>query len=103
MHMNQLFGESALMTTRQVAEKEGLTMRHVQLLCVQGHIIPARKIGHAWMIGRGYFFAVTLRSGKTKGTPLIVAERRGRGRPKGSRNKKAYPKGVKRPRKVNLV
>lgn len=103
MLMDKMFGESALMTTRQVAEKEGLTMRHVQLLCTQGHIIPARKIGHTWMIGKGYFFAITPKHGRTKGLPLIVAERRGRGRPKGSRNKKAYPRGVKRPRKVVLV
>ena len=99
MLMNKLFGNSALLTARQVAEREGLSVRQVQTLCNQGNVLHARKIAGRWMIGEGYFFAVTPDKGKLKGIPVIVAERRPRGRPKGSPNKKPYPKGVKRPRK----
>lgn len=99
MLMEKLFGASALLTTRQVATREGLSVRQVQTLCNQGNVMYARKIAGIWMIAEGYFFAITPKVGKTKGMPIIVAERRPRGRPKGSSNKKPYPKGVKRPRK----
>lgn len=99
MLMNKLYGDSALLTTRQVAQRENLSVRQIQTMCLQGNVMYVRKIAGRWMISEGYYFAETPKTGKTKGIPMIVAERRRRGRPKGSPNKKPYPKGVKRPRR----
>lgn len=99
MQMNKLYGNLALLTTRQVAEREKLSTRQVQTLCEQGSVMYAKKISGRWLIAEGYFFTEIPKFGKTKGIPMIVADRRKRGRPKGSPNKKPYPKGVKRPRK----
>jgi hypothetical protein len=38
------------MTTKEAAEKWGVTSRQVQLLCVQGRIPGAVRFGHAWAI-----------------------------------------------------
>lgn len=99
MLMNKLYGNFALLTPRQVAEREQLSVRQVQTMCRQGNVMYAKKISCRWMISEGYMFTVTPKTGKTKGIPMIVPERRKRGRPKGSPNRKPYPKGVKRPRK----
>lgn len=101
MHMNKLYGNFALLTPRQVAERENLSVRQVQTMCRQGNVMYAKKISSRWFISEAYMFTVIPRIGKTKGIPMIVAERRKRGRPKGSPNKKPYPKGVKRPRNKN--
>lgn len=101
MLMNKLYGNMALLTPHQVAEREKISVRQVQMLCNQGSVMYAKKISGRWVIAEGYFFIDTPKTGKTKGIPMIVAERRKRGRPKGSPNKKPYPRGVKRPRKKN--
>lgn len=38
------------MTTKEVAEKWGITPRQVQLLCAQGRIPEAVRFGNAWVI-----------------------------------------------------
>lgn len=38
------------MTTKEVAEKWGITPRQIQLLCAQGRIPGAARFGNAWVI-----------------------------------------------------
>lgn len=38
------------MTTKDAADKWGITPRQVQLLCAQGRITGAVRFGHAWVI-----------------------------------------------------
>ena len=38
------------MTTKEAAEKWGITPRQVQLLCANGRISGAVRFGHAWVI-----------------------------------------------------
>lgn len=38
------------MTTKEAAEKWGITPRQVQLLCSKGRIPGAVRFGHAWLI-----------------------------------------------------
>lgn len=38
------------MTTKEAAEKWGVTPRQVQLLCAQGRIPGAVRFGNAWVI-----------------------------------------------------
>jgi len=38
------------MTTKEAAEKWGITPRQVQLLCSNGRISGAVRFGHAWVI-----------------------------------------------------
>jgi hypothetical protein len=75
-----------LMTTRQVAEKNGVTVGTVSRWCREGAIFPIILINGIWMIEP--FHRVNKNKGKV-----------GAGRPPGSRNRRPYPKGVKRPRK----
>ena len=42
--------ELNLMSSKQVAEKWGITDRQVQLLCSYGKINGATKLGRAWLI-----------------------------------------------------
>ena len=38
------------LTTKEAAEKWGVTPRQVQLLCAKGRIPGALRFGHAWII-----------------------------------------------------
>lgn len=38
------------MTTKEAAEKWGVTPRQVQFLCARGRILGAVRFGHAWVI-----------------------------------------------------
>ena len=38
------------MTTKEAAEKWGITPRQVQLLCAKGRISGAARFGNAWVI-----------------------------------------------------
>lgn len=38
------------LTTKETAEKWGVTPRQVQLLCASGRIPGALRFGHAWVI-----------------------------------------------------
>lgn len=38
------------MTTKEAADKWGITSRQVQLLCAKGRIPGAFRFGHAWVI-----------------------------------------------------
>jgi hypothetical protein len=38
------------LTTKETAEKWGITPRQVQLLCASGRIPGALRFGHAWVI-----------------------------------------------------
>jgi excisionase family DNA binding protein len=42
--------ELNLMSSKQAAEKWGITDRQIQTLCSQGKIIGATKLGRAWLI-----------------------------------------------------
>ena len=91
---------STYLTCAQVAEREGLTRQSIARLCRMEAIFPVMKHGHTWLIDRGYVIAATA---GTSGRPTLAVttkNRRGRGRPKGVKNRKPYPKGVKRPRKT---
>ena len=90
---------SAYLTCAQVAEREGLSRQSVARLCRMNAIFPVMKHGNAWLIDRGYVVSATA---GTAGRPTLavkVKSTRGRGRPKGVKNSRPYPKGVKRPRK----
>jgi hypothetical protein len=100
--LEKLYGASAFISTREVAQRTGLGLRLVQYLCQHGYITPTRKVGGTWMIQEGYWMAVKVSDGKIERKSRITdifAVKRGRGRPKGSKNKRKYPRGVKRPRK----
>jgi hypothetical protein len=86
---------SAYLTCAQVAEREGLSRQAIARLCRLDAIFPVMKHGRAWLIDRGYAIAA-------HGQPTLALKlkgQRGRGRPKGVKNSRPYPKGVKRPRK----
>jgi hypothetical protein len=79
------------LTIREVAILEGVTQRKIRDLCRANKIYPAQVIGGRWRIGAGYLFSL--------GPAGSMKEvRRKRGRPPGAKNKRPYPKGVKRPR-----
>lgn len=100
MDMSALHGSSAVLTTLQVAALEKLTVRQVQFMCRTGTLDPVRKFGRYWLIGEGYFYSKPAPWVAPNGlNTIIIPDRRKPGRPKGAKNKKPYPKGVKRPRK----
>lgn len=74
-------------TAAQVAQQLGLSKWTVCKLCRAGTIWPAYLHAGSWHIPRGYVY--------------MADDRKPGGRPPGSKNKKPYPKGVKRPRKTN--
>jgi excisionase family DNA binding protein len=55
-----------LLTTRQAAERLGLTDRQVRNLCEAGHL-PARKYGWSWLIRDRDLPRAELRPGKGRG------------------------------------
>lgn len=100
-----MFRRSIFLSTAQVAEREGVTVQTVTHWCRLGVIFPISKHGNVWLIdnsGLGYVVArSTDKGGRPRLTPLRVKGKPGR--PPGSKNRRPYPKGVKRPRKsLNL-
>ncbi len=77
-----------LMTTDDVAAKMGVGRAAVAYWCRKGLIFPIVKIGTTWLIEPGFCLMKTATRS---------------GRKKGSRNKKPYPIGVKRPRRRVVV
>jgi hypothetical protein len=90
---------SAYLTCAQVAEREGLTRQSVARLCRLDAIFPVMKHGSQWLIDRGYVISGTVGAPGRPTLAVKAKHKRGRGRPKGVKNSKPYPKGVKRPRK----
>ena len=45
--------ETELMTTMEAAEQWGITMRRVQVLCENGKVKGAVRMGRTWIIPRG--------------------------------------------------
>lgn len=90
---------SAYLTCAQVAEREGLSRQSIARLCRMDAIFPVMKHGRTWLIDRGYVISATAGTPGRPGLTLKVNGQRGRGRPKGVKNSRPYPKGVKRPRK----
>ena len=54
--MDKLFGGSAMLTTAQVAKRENVTPRAIQIHCKNGTLYPVRRYGRAWLVGEGYYF-----------------------------------------------
>ena len=79
------------LTTKDVALFEGVKPIEVSAWCRDDLIFPVQLIGGRWRIDPNY----TVVPGALKPPPGM---RRGKGRPRGSRNKRPYPRGVKRPR-----
>lgn len=91
-----------MLSTLDVAQREGVTTAKVALWCRTGAIWPVLRLAGGWAIDPMYVAAQLKRK---PGRPLSAVPKkpsiRGRGRPKGVKNSKPYPKGVKRPRKNN--
>lgn len=91
---------SAYLTCAQVAEREGLSRQSVARLCRLNAIFPVMKHGNSWLIDRGYVISATAGLHGRPRDPDSKKKHPRRGRPKGVKNSKPYPKGVKRPRKT---
>lgn len=94
-----------LMTPKQLADLFGVTPQCVTGWCRAGYLVgDADRIGGRWVIRWSPLMMSSLpviEIRRTRaGTVKQIVGKRGRGRPPGSRNKKPYPKGVKRPRKA---
>jgi len=90
---------STYLTCAQVAEREGLTRQSIARLCRMDAIFPVMKHGQTWLIDRGYVLSATAGMAGRPGLGSLKVKHSRRGRPKGVKNSKPYPKGVKRPRK----
>jgi len=88
---------SAYLTTSEVAQRENLTTYQVATFCRMGFIFPIMKHNRSWLIGREYAFVANIALPRRK--QISIGQL---GRPKGSRNVRPYPKGVKRPRRKNM-
>lgn len=91
-----------LLTPEQLADMRGVSPQTVTSWCRAGLIDGANLINGHWIIQWSPLMAASLpmeRSRGKDGTLEPPTPKRGRGRPKGARNKKPYPKGVRRPRK----
>lgn len=73
-----------LLTTNEVSEKLGVSRHTVAHWCREGFIFPAISYHGYWLIEPGFQLVAV--------KPI--------GRPPGARNRKPYPRGVKRPRKT---
>jgi hypothetical protein len=80
------------LTTREVAALEGVKTTEVTAWCRRGELFPAQLVCKSWRISPDYILIPGAKIGPPPGE-------RGKGRPRGSRNKNPYPVGVKRPRK----
>lgn len=90
-----------MLTPAEVAEREGVTKQAVTRWCRAGEIFPIEKVSGRWVISAGYICCrvVPRKEGDPPRPTMFINPF---GRPKGSKNKKPYPKGVKRPRKKKL-
>lgn len=106
-----------LLTTTEVAAREGMNRIEVARYCRNGWIYPAEQVGRYWFIAANYiktdFGRTPPRPSLDRGRPpniiaalypIIGSEVAAnlypkRGKPFGAKNRKPYPKGVKRPRK----
>ncbi len=92
-----------LMTPKQIAELLGITQQTVTGWCRSGQLEDAEYVNGRWVIRWSYLIMSSLLEVKSKlsttGDVVPVVGRRRPGRPLGSKNKRPYPKGVKRPRK----
>jgi hypothetical protein len=92
------FRRSIFLSTRDVSKREGVAVQTVSHWCRLGVIWPIHKHGSVWLIADPYTLArSTDKGGRQRLTPLRVKGKPGR--PPGSKNRRPYPKGVKRPRK----
>lgn len=87
-----------LLSTADVAAREGVSAVQVATWCRQGQIFPVQSMHGRWLIPRAYILVP-----RPLGRPpekKINRKKKAtlRGRPPGSKNKKPYPVGVKRPR-----
>lgn len=86
-----------LLSTRDVAERHGVTCGAVARWCRIGAIWPVIRLTGGWAIEPIYYLDLPDgRPGRPRIHPPKVPSGRGPGRPKGSKNRKPYPKGVKR-------
>ena len=91
---------TVMLSTREVAEREGVSISQVRSWCRKGAIWPVMRLGATWLIEPLYVAAPpNLQPGRPRSALPKVPSERGRGRPKGVKNSRPYPKGVKRPRR----
>ena len=88
-----------MLSTSDVARREGVRTALVTAWCRNGGIWPAQKVGSHWLISHAYVTTRNTKIGRPRTRPEKVPSGLPPGRPKGSKNKRPYPKGVKRPRK----
>ena len=93
---------SAYLTCAQVAARHGVTRQSIARLCRLDAIYPIMKVGRTWLIAHDYVIAVSVGRRGQPGAVIVKSKHARRGRPKGSKNSRPYPKGVKRPRKKSL-
>lgn len=91
-----------VLTTTDVAARENVPKATVAQWCRDGLIEPVQKVGQVWLIGSAYIPYVG--ANRPRPVPKSAYKPTGRpvGRPAGSKNRKPYPRGVKRPRKQSL-
>ncbi len=86
------------LTPEEVAQLEKCTPTTIRRWCREDFIWPCRMERGRWLIGGAYAVSLdTLRVRLANKPPKV--KHAAPGRPKGSKNKNPYPKGVKRPRK----
>jgi len=93
---------SVYLTCAQVAERHGVDRQSIARLCRMGAIFPAIKHGTVWLIGQNYVIAASVGKAGRPGSMEVKPRHSRRGRPKGVKNSRPYPKGVKRPRRKPL-
>ena len=85
------------LTCHEVAKRHGTSRQQIARMCREGSIFPVLHDGARWLISNTYVIANTV--GKHGRPTVDKLPKRPRGRPPGAKNKKPYPKGVKRPRR----
>lgn len=89
------------LTCAEVAKRHNTSRQQIARMCRDGGIFPVLHDGTKWLISDSYVIVVTI--GGKGGRPTIEKppKRTTRGRPPGSKNKRPYPTGVKRPRRTH--
>lgn len=72
--------------TRDVARREKVSVAYVTNWCREDLIWPIKRVGARWLISPAYVVSPS----------VIGLAQRNVGRPPGAKNKRPYPKGVKR-------
>ena len=89
-----------LLSTREVAEREGVAVAKVTYWCRTGQLWPVVRLSASWGIDPLYMASPQLgQPGRPRSARPKKPATRGRGRPPGVKNSRPYPLGVKRPRK----